>query len=116
MKRLWSWADEIITKKGILLDIQFVVRLCNDILFDVIRFGNRRQLIELQRIGRHFQRFIDRNFRGSPLLILNLLQINLQFVFLNYLIYNYLSIINNHIFLKNQWVHLEIDFFVYERG
>ena len=111
MKRLWT--GEMITKKGILLDIQFVVRLCNDILFDVIRFGNQRQLIELQRIGRHFQRFIDRNFGSSPLLFLNLLQINLQFVFLNYLIYNYLSIINNHIFLKNQWVHLEIDFFLY---
>ena len=79
MKRPWSWADEIITKRGILLDIQFVVRLCNDILFDVIRSGNRRQLIELELIGRHFQRFIDRNFGSSPLLILNLLQMNLQF-------------------------------------
>ena len=79
MKRRWSWADEMITKKGILLDIQFVVRLCNDILFDVIRFGNQRQLIELKRIGRHFQRFIDRNFGGSPLLMLSLLQMNLQF-------------------------------------
>ena len=74
-----SWADEIITKKAILLDIQFVVRLCNDIIFDVIRFGNRRQLNELERIGRDFQRFIDRNFGASPHLMLNFLQMNLQF-------------------------------------
>ena len=53
--------------------IQFVVRLCSDVFLDVLDWGNRRQLAELEKLGRRFLLFIDRWFEEAPFLRLNLL-------------------------------------------
>ena len=48
------------------------VRLCFDVLGDVLQFGTRRHLSALERIGRHFHAVIAQRFVAKPFLNLNL--------------------------------------------
>ena len=50
----------------------FFVRLCHDIAFEVLSFGNRRQLTKLERVGRRFHRIAENYFANAPFLLLNL--------------------------------------------
>ena len=52
--------------------IQFLVRLCSDVFLDVICWGNRRQLKELEKIGRRLHWLIDGRFKRAPFLRLDL--------------------------------------------
>ena len=52
--------------------IQFVVRLCSDVFSDVICWGNRRQLIEFEKIGRRLHWIIDGRFKRVPFHCLDL--------------------------------------------
>ena len=51
---------------------EFFVRLCFDIFFEELSFGNRRQLAKLESIGRRFRVVIDQKFGVKPFLRLNL--------------------------------------------
>ena len=53
---------------------EFVVRLCHDVLLEVLFFGDRCQLTKSERIGRLFHRIIEdyREFKESPFLRLRL--------------------------------------------
>ena len=48
------------------------VRLCMDVLGDVLQFGNRRHLSALERIGRNFHAVIAKRFSAKPFLTLTL--------------------------------------------
>lgn len=48
------------------------IRLCFDVLGDVLQFGSRRELSALERIGRYFHVLIDERFVTKPFLTLTL--------------------------------------------
>ena len=52
--------------------IEFYLRLCFDVLSEVFRFGDRRKLTKLERIGRRFHWLIEKWFLDVPFLRLNL--------------------------------------------
>ena len=52
--------------------IEFFIRLCGDVLLEVLRWGNRYKLAVLEKNGRRFHWIIDRYFREAPFLRLNL--------------------------------------------
>ena len=55
-----------------LLEMRFFVILCGDVLLDVLQFGNRRQLVKVERVGRRLHWMVE-NFYGSrPFLRLGL--------------------------------------------
>ena len=51
---------------------EFIIRLCHDVLVEALLFGDRRQLIKLERVGRRFHRIIEDFFRRIPFLCLSL--------------------------------------------
>ena len=53
--------------------IQWFVVLCYDVLLEVLRYGNRRQLVTLERVGRRIHQIVENYFGETPLLRLNLL-------------------------------------------
>ena len=52
--------------------IEFAVRLCSDVFLDVLRCADRRQLADLEKIGRRLHWQIDGCFRKAPFLCLDL--------------------------------------------
>ena len=48
------------------------VRLCFDVIGDVLQFGTRRNLSAFERIGRHFHALIAERFSVKPFLPLTL--------------------------------------------
>ena len=54
------------------VEAEFFVRMCNDVLLEVLRHGVRHQLAELEKIGRRFYLIIDYYFKEAPLLRLHL--------------------------------------------
>ena len=48
------------------------VRLCFDVIGDVLQFGTRRHLSAFERIGRHFHAVIAERFAVKPFLALTL--------------------------------------------
>ena len=61
--------------------IQWFVVLCYDVLLEVLRYGNRRQLVTLERVGRRIHRIVENYFGKTPFLRLNLLAKVYNFVF-----------------------------------
>ena len=59
-------------KMGDNVDLKFFVRLCNDVLLEVLKYGVRRELAELEKIGRRFYLIIDCHVKEAPLLRLHL--------------------------------------------
>ena len=53
-------------------NVEFFVRLCNDVLLEVLQRGDRRQLAELEKTGRRFYLIIDCCIKEAPLLRLHL--------------------------------------------
>lgn len=56
---------------GINSTMLVVIRLCDDILVELLRFANRRQLVKLESLGNRFCYYIGRYFSRSPLLLLD---------------------------------------------
>ena len=52
--------------------IEFYLRLCFDVLFEVFRFGCRRKLTKLERVGHRFHWLVEKYFPDVPFLRLNL--------------------------------------------
>ena len=61
--------------------IEFFVHLCGDVLLEIFRSGNRRQLVKLERVGWSFLRLVENFLRERPFLRLNL-EIDSRLVFL----------------------------------
>ena len=53
-------------------NVLFVVRLCSDVVLEVLCWGDRRQLALLEKLGKRFHLLIDRWFEGVPFLRLDL--------------------------------------------
>ena len=53
-------------------DAERFVLLCYDVLLEVLRYGNRRRLVKLSRVGRRFHQIIERYFGKTPFLRLKL--------------------------------------------
>ena len=51
---------------------KFFVILCGDVLLEVLQFGNRRQLVKLERVGRRLHWIIENRFGNRPFLRLGL--------------------------------------------
>ena len=51
---------------------KYFVSLCQDVILEVLSFGDRRWLIKLERVGRRFHWNIENFFGGIPFLRLNL--------------------------------------------
>ena len=77
--------DNYSLKMGAYLSCQkngkFFVLLCGDVLLDVLQFGNRRQLVKLERVGRRLHWMVENFYGGRPFLRLGLV-LDLRF-FLN---------------------------------
>ena len=52
---------------------EFFLVLCHDVFLEVIHWGNRRQLIKLERVGQRFHSNVERFFSKTPFLRLVLL-------------------------------------------
>ena len=52
--------------------VQFVVRVCSDMFLEVLYWGDRRHLVELEKIGRRLHWLIDGRFKRAPFLRLDL--------------------------------------------
>ena len=64
--------NSLIFRQTVEETISFFVRLCHDIVFEVLSFGNRRQLTKLERVGRRFHRIAENYFAKAPFILLNL--------------------------------------------
>ena len=53
--------------------VKFYINLCFDVILEVLQFGDRRQLIKLQRIGQRFHRIGENFFAEVPFLRLDLM-------------------------------------------
>ena len=54
-------------------DLEFIVRLCHDVLLEALLFGDRRRLTKLERVGRRFHRIIEDFLQHAPFLRLDLI-------------------------------------------
>ena len=52
--------------------VKFAVRLCSDVFLEVLRWGDRRQLVTLEKIGRRLHWQIDGCFKKAPFLCFDL--------------------------------------------
>ena len=72
--------------------VQFVVRVCSDVFLEVLYWGDRRHLVELEKIGRRLHWLVDGHFKQAPFLCLDLyiywrvFYIKISFVVSNYLL------------------------------
>ena len=73
------------------------LKFCYDVLFEVLRFGDRRRLTKLEGVGRRFHHLVEKWFVEMPFLRLN---IQLQFGFAFFIRHKLKFIINNFIFSK----------------
>ena len=67
---------------------EFIVRLCHDVLMEVLIFGERRRLTKLERVGRRFHLTTEHFFRERPFLRLGL---EIYSYFLNLFSLKYIS-------------------------
>ena len=75
--------------------IEFYLKFCYDVFFEVLRFGDRRRLTKLEGVGRRFHHLVEKWFVEMPFLRLN---IQLQFGFAFFIRHKLKFIINNDIF------------------
>ena len=62
-------------------NIHFVVRLCSDLIFEVLYWGDRRHLTSLEKLGKRFDLLIDGWFEEAPFLRLDLHIAPLRYIF-----------------------------------
>ena len=60
--------------------VNFVVRLCFDVLMEVLNFGDRRRLTKLERVGRRIHWMVENYLPNKPFLCLKLLRIEFEYV------------------------------------
>ena len=60
--------------------IEFYLKFCFDVLFEVLRFGDRRRLTKLEGVGRRFHHLVEKLFGEMPFLRLYI-QLEPGFVF-----------------------------------
>ena len=53
-------------------DVECFLLLCRDVLLEVLHWGNRCQLIKLERVGKRFHWYIEHYFEKTQFLRLNL--------------------------------------------
>ena len=63
----WNWNKEDGGKS-----VEFYLSPCFDVLEEVLRFGGRRRLAKLERVGRHFHGIIEQELPDEPFLRLHL--------------------------------------------
>ena len=63
----WNWNKEDGGKT-----VEFYLSPCFDVLEEVLRFGGRRRLAKLERVGRRFHRIIEQRLQDVPFLRLDL--------------------------------------------
>ena len=51
---------------------KFFVILCGDVLLEVLQFGNRRQLVKVERVGRRLHWMVENFYGSQPFLRLDL--------------------------------------------
>lgn len=61
--------------------IEFFIRLCGDVLVEVLCYGHRRRLIKLERVGRRFQAIVENFFGKKPFLGLDIKLCNSGYLF-----------------------------------
>ena len=61
-KRMRKWSK----------NVDFTMRVCEDVLIDIISFGDRRQIAKIEDIGTRFQRCIERNRPERPFILFDL--------------------------------------------
>lgn len=66
--------------------VEYYLNLCLDVLFELLRFGNRRQLTKLERIGRRVHCLNERYFHATPFIRLNL-RLQAKFVLISFLFF-----------------------------
>lgn len=59
--------------------LEFFVQLCNDVLYDLLRFGNRCDLATIESIGQRYHHAIKFGLRKAPFLLLKM-QLNIGYV------------------------------------
>ena len=66
--------DNYLFKMGAYLSKKekFFVIICGDVLLEVLQFGNRRQLVKLERVGRRLHWIVENFYGGRPFLRLGL--------------------------------------------
>ena len=52
-------------------EFEWLVRLCSDVLFELLRYGSRCRLTKLEWVGQRFHRIIGNFFGIAPFLRLN---------------------------------------------
>ena len=62
-------------------NVLFVVRLCSDVVLEVLCWGDRRQLVSLEKLGKRFHLLIDGWFEEAPFLRLDLYIEPLRYIF-----------------------------------
>ena len=53
-------------------NVDFTVRVCEDVLIDIISVGDRRQIAKIEDIGTRFQRCIERYRPERPFILFDL--------------------------------------------
>ena len=61
-KRMRKWSK----------NVDFTVRICEDVLIGIISVGDRRQIAKIEDIGTRFQRCIERNRPERPFILFDL--------------------------------------------
>ena len=60
-------------------EFEYFVRMCTDVLLELLLYGNRNQLIKLEYVGRHFHHLIENFFVNTPIHRLNM-RLELRFL------------------------------------
>ena len=66
-------------KMGAVKKSEFFVNLCNDVLHDLLRFGNRCDLATIESSGQRYHHAIKFGLRKAPFLLLKM-QLNIGYV------------------------------------
>ena len=69
--------------------IEFVVRMCGDVLVEILQYGDRRRLTKLERVGRRLNWMVEKWYPEIPFLRLNL---KLEPWYISYVSYFFLLI------------------------
>ena len=62
----------MVCKKNEAKCVRFFVHLCSDVLLEVLQWANRREIVKLEKVGRHFHWIAESYFKNTPFLRLNL--------------------------------------------
>ena len=81
-------------------ELEFFVRLCQDVLLEILQFGSRVRITKLERLGRRLHRIIESFFKLMPFLRLRI-EINQLYSLVNFLKYKYREKLSEKIYKFN---------------